>query len=36
MKEVDKWLELFRAQWEQRFSNLDDVLVKVKTKKKKS
>src|SRR3954471_16759739 len=23
MKEVDKWLEPFRAMWEDRFSNLD-------------
>ena len=36
MKEVDKWLEPFRALWEERFSNLDTVLRNLKTKKKKS
>ena len=33
MKEVDKWLEPFRAKWEDRFNQLDDVLNKLKTKK---
>ncbi len=33
MKEVDKWLEPFRAKWEDRFNQLDDVLKKLKTKK---
>jgi DNA-binding transcriptional ArsR family regulator len=33
MKEVDKWLELFRAQWENRFEQLDTVLKNIKTKK---
>jgi DNA-binding transcriptional ArsR family regulator len=33
MKEVDKWLEPFRAQWEDRFNQLDDVLKNIKTKK---
>ena len=36
MKEVDKWLEPFRALWEDRFSNLDILLRNLKTKKKKS
>ena len=36
MKEVDKWLEPFRALWEDRFNNLDIVLRNLKTKKKKS
>jgi len=36
MKEVDKWLEPFRALWEERFTNLDIVLRNLKTKKKKS
>jgi DNA-binding transcriptional ArsR family regulator len=36
MKEVDRWLEPFRALWEGRFSNLDVVLRNLKTKKKKS
>lgn len=26
MKEIDAWLELFRKQWEERFSQLDDIL----------
>jgi DNA-binding transcriptional ArsR family regulator len=26
MKEVDKWLEPFRAKWEDRFNQLDNVL----------
>ena len=34
MKEVDKWLEYFRALWEERFSNLDIVLRNLKTKRK--
>ena len=33
MKEVDKWLEQFRAQWETRFEQLDTVLKTIKTKK---
>ena len=33
MKEVDKWLEPFRAQWETRFEQLDTVLKNIKTKK---
>ncbi len=32
MKEVDKWLEQFRAIWQTRFSQLDDVLSKLKNK----
>ncbi len=32
MKEVDKWLEPFRAKWEDRFNQLDTVLKKIKTK----
>lgn len=32
MKEVDKWLEQFRAQWESRYSNLDKVLKQIKPK----
>ena len=36
MKEVDKWLEPFRALWEERFDKLDDVLRNLKTKKRKS
>ena len=33
MKEVDKWLEPFRAKWEDRFNQLDSVLKNIKTKK---
>ena len=33
MKEVDKWLEPFRATWENRFNQLDDVLNNLKNKK---
>ena len=33
MKEVDKWLEPFRAKWEDRFNQLDNVLKNIKTKK---
>jgi DNA-binding transcriptional ArsR family regulator len=32
MKEVDLWMEQFRSQWEDRFSQLDKIL---KTKKNK-
>lgn len=32
MKVVDDWLEQFRTQWEDRFSKLDDVLKKIKSK----
>ena len=30
MGEVDQWLEQFRAIWEKRFSNLDDLLKNMK------
>lgn len=33
MKEVDQWLEQFRKIWENRFSNLDDVLTQIKSNK---
>ncbi len=32
MKEIDQWLEKFRALWEDRFSQLDDVLLTLKNK----
>jgi DNA-binding transcriptional ArsR family regulator len=32
MKEIDKWLEQFRKIWEDRFSQLDSVLLKIKSK----
>jgi len=34
MKEIDKWLEQFRKIWEDRFNQLDNVLLKLKTTKK--
>lgn len=34
MKEIDKWLEQFRKIWEDRFSELDKVLLTMKTNKK--
>ena len=34
MKEIDKWLEQFRKIWENRFSQLDDLLLTIKKKKK--
>jgi DNA-binding transcriptional ArsR family regulator len=30
LKEVDRWLETFRNNWEERFNNLDLVLKKIK------
>jgi DNA-binding transcriptional ArsR family regulator len=33
MKEVDKWLDQFRAQWDNRFNQLDKVLKNLKNKK---
>jgi DNA-binding transcriptional ArsR family regulator len=33
LKEIDKWLEQFRKIWEDRFNELDKVLLKLKTKK---
>jgi len=33
MKEIDQWLNQFRKIWESRFNQLDEVLVKIKTKK---
>ncbi len=32
MKEVDKWLEPFRAKWEDRFNQLDNVLKNLNPK----
>ena len=34
MKEVDKWLEPFRAKWEDRFNQLNGVLKNIKTRKR--
>lgn len=34
MKEIDKWLEQFRKIWENRFDQLDKVLLTLKTNKK--
>ena len=33
LKEVDKWLQQFRAQWDTRFSQLDSLLKNIKNKK---
>lgn len=33
MSEVDKWLSQFRAQWEGRYNQLDNVLKNLKSKK---
>jgi len=33
MKEVDTWVEPFRATWEKRFTQLDTVLANLKNKK---
>lgn len=35
MKEIDKWLEQFRAIWEARFNQLDNLLTELKGKNKK-
>lgn len=32
MKEVDKWMEQFKEIWENRFSQLDQVLMNLKSK----
>ncbi|KAF2516585.1 ArsR/SmtB family transcription factor [Flavobacterium foetidum] len=32
MKEIDQWLEQFKKIWEQRFSQLDQVLLNLKSK----
>jgi len=36
MKEIDKWLEQFRKIWEQKFSELDNVLLTLKNKENES
>ena len=33
LKEVDKWLQQFRAQWDTRFTELDTLLKTIKNKK---
>ena len=35
MKEIDKWLEQFRAIWETKFSQLDELLANMKKQQKK-
>ena len=32
MKEIDQWLQQFRAIWETRFEQLDELLSTIKTK----
>lgn len=34
MKEIDKWLEQFRKIWENRFKQLDNLLLTIKKQKK--
>lgn len=34
MKEIDSWLEQFRLHWENRFTQLDNLLVKLNSKKR--
>ena len=34
MKEIDKWLEQFRKIWENRFNQLDKLLITIKKQKK--
>lgn len=34
MKEIDKWLGQFRKLWENRFNELDKILLTMKNKKK--
>lgn len=34
MKEIDKWIEQFRKIWENRFNQLDQVLLTIKSKNK--
>jgi DNA-binding transcriptional ArsR family regulator len=34
MKEIDNWLEQFRKIWTDRFNQLDEVLLTIKTNKK--
>ncbi|MEQ9091078.1 MAG: metalloregulator ArsR/SmtB family transcription factor [Balneola sp.] len=36
MKEVDQWLEQFRKIWENRFDQLDDLLIKLKSQNDES
>lgn len=33
MKQIDKWLEQFRKLWENRFNELDKILLTLKNKK---
>ena len=33
MKEIDKWLEQFKKIWEDRFNQIDDLLLNLKRKK---
>ncbi|MBI1306648.1 MAG: metalloregulator ArsR/SmtB family transcription factor [Bacteroidetes bacterium] len=32
MKEIDQWLNQFRKIWEDRFNQIDDILLKLKNK----
>src|ERR1017187_3024578 len=33
MKQIDEWLQQFRAIWENRFNELDNILLTIKHKK---
>ena len=35
IKEIDKWLEQFRKIWENRFSQLDNLILTIQNKKEK-
>jgi len=35
MKEIDEWLAQFKAIWETKFNQLDELLVKMKSQTKK-
>jgi len=34
MKEIDKWLEQFRKIWQDRFSEIDNILLELQNKNK--
>ncbi|MDR7210149.1 metalloregulator ArsR/SmtB family transcription factor [Flavobacterium piscis] len=36
MKEIDNWLEQFKLHWENRFNQLDQVLINLKSKENES
>ncbi len=36
MKEVDQWIDQFRKNWEERFNELDNLLLTLKNKENES